>query len=881
MARGRKRIWAWLLMIAMVITLVPNIGVYKAEASENYKTWAQYDSRWGYIQLGDSNVATYGCCATAVLKLGIQAGLKNPDNYNVGTFVNEGKTNGSFSSGGGIVWSAAGGTVGLTYFYYGLTVNGQDQRYYLSENTSKVLGWLKEGYHIVLWVPSPIGTSSGHYVAIDEYNSSINNEIWIMDNEYNGPMSTKYSYFYGTISYLGGTSRYTNPDSTAPEVSGVYAHGITNKGFTIDANVTDNVGVMRVWACIWPDNTTWENGKEILATSVGGNKYSITVNIADFDDYQGLYHVDYYAADSVWNTGYSLGTTVGPLDAKPPQIDYIVADNSIYNTLTIEANVTDIYGINRVDLVIGPSYLPESSWYHYRALSSDGIQYSYSINSNEFSNYSGEYAFKMYAYSKSGAWTCSDMRTTQMRQFMETSYGTIGEHRYELYANQVTWNDARKYADRLGGHLVTITSDEENSIVSSLVKNTSDDCDYYWIGATDEDAEGNFQWITGEPFTYTNYKEGEPNGLSSDEDYLMIYKSLLQWNDARNEVPSGYIVEYDSPTCETHQWDEGTVTFEPTCVKEGVRIYTCEVCGETKQETIPANGHIELIDNEVKATCTKGGKTEGSHCSVCGEVIKAQEEVPANGHTKVVDVAVNATCTEIGKTEGSHCSTCGKIMNSQKEIPALGHSWDTGKVTKAATCTTAGVKIYTCKNCGTTRTETIKATGHKKVTDKAVAATYTKTGKTAGSHCSVCGKVIVAQKTVPKLVKNGLFKESGKTYYYFKGVKQKGWQKVDKVWHYFDKKSGAMKTGWMKDGKKWYYFDKKSGTMKTGWMRDGKKWYYFDKKSGTMKTGWMKDGKKWYYFSPKATDLGQMVTGKLKIGKKIYKFNTKGVCLNP
>ncbi len=69
----------------------------------------------------------------------------------------------------------------------------------------------------------------------------------------------------------------------------------------------------------------------------------------------------------------------------------------------------------------------------------------------------------------------------------------------------------------------------------------------------------------------------------------------------------------------------------------------------------------------------------------------------------------------------------------------------------AATCTTEGLTEGShCAVCGKVivAQETIPATDHKSVTDKAVAATYTKTGKTEGSHCSVCHKVIKAQKTV-------------------------------------------------------------------------------------------------------------------------------------
>ena len=84
-------------------------------------------------------------------------------------------------------------------------------------------------------------------------------------------------------------------------------------------------------------------------------------------------------------------------------------------------------------------------------------------------------------------------------------------------------------------------------------------------------------------------------------------------------------------------------------------------------------------------------------------------------------------------------------------MAALGHSWDGGKITKAATCTAAGTKTYTCTRCKKTRTETIVATGHKVVKDAAVAATCETTGKTEGSHCSVCGTVLKAQTTVAAL----------------------------------------------------------------------------------------------------------------------------------
>ena len=114
-----------------------------------------------------------------------------------------------------------------------------------------------------------------------------------------------------------------------------------------------------------------------------------------------------------------------------------------------------------------------------------------------------------------------------------------------------------------------------------------------------------------------------------------------------------------------------------------------------------------MIDKAVVATCETDGKTEGSHCAVCNKVLQKQEIIPAKGHTAVIDKAIAATCETDGKTEGSHCSTCGKVLKEQKIIPATGHSFDNVEIKRPATQYTEGLKVYTCSNCGATRTEVI------------------------------------------------------------------------------------------------------------------------------------------------------------------------------
>ena len=144
---------------------------------------------------------------------------------------------------------------------------------------------------------------------------------------------------------------------------------------------------------------------------------------------------------------------------------------------------------------------------------------------------------------------------------------------------------------------------------------------------------------------------------------------------------------FDQILC-SHEYDDGNVTEEATCTEKGTWTYTCLACGKEKTEVIAPLGHTAVTDAAVAATCMTDGKTEGSHCSVCNEVITAQETIPAKGHTEVTDAAVAATCTTSGKTAGKHCSVCNEVITAQEIIPATGHMDSNGDLS----CDTCGIK---------------------------------------------------------------------------------------------------------------------------------------------------------------------------------------------
>ena len=240
-----------------------------------------------------------------------------------------------------------------------------------------------------------------------------------------------------------------------------------------------------------------------------------------------------------------------------------------------------------------------------------------------------------------------------------------------------------------------------------------------------------------------------------------------------------------------HIWDNGKVTTKPSCITPGVKTYTCTVCQETKTEEIPATGHLHTeIRNKAEATCTKEGYTGDTYCTDCGEKLsdgkilpkkdhdyeikeykdasctedgytisickncgeKQKKTIPATGHLHTeIRNKKKATCKEEGYTGDTYCKDCGEKLSDGKTIAkTTEHTWDAGKVTKAATCTEKGVKLYTCTVCDKVKTEEIPATGHQhtEVRNK-TEATCTKEGYTGDTYCKDCGLTLDIGEEIP------------------------------------------------------------------------------------------------------------------------------------
>ena len=116
---------------------------------------------------------------------------------------------------------------------------------------------------------------------------------------------------------------------------------------------------------------------------------------------------------------------------------------------------------------------------------------------------------------------------------------TYNNHKY-LLSNELSWEDAQAQAESLGGNLVAIDDAAEQEWLIQTFGQT----ERFWIGLSDRDEEGNFEWVNGQTTTYRNWKPGQPSNfqfygaLPEGEDYALMNwdrDGSGRWNDAPND----------------------------------------------------------------------------------------------------------------------------------------------------------------------------------------------------------------------------------------------------------------------------------------------------------------------------------------------------------
>lgn len=460
--------------------------------------------------------------------------------------ITENSTKGTLWSDGG-VWNS--------YNYSGISVKNEAISGDKVNRCIQLLAEHPEGIVLHIFINS----STTHAVLLTDYTNGTFYCADPLGSRPSGRIPLSQAYlFNGSVDRARSFWYVTSPDvsltpndTEAPVISNVQVVYKSKDNYVITCNVADNVAVREIQCEVWHESQSWEKSKWFSGT-LNGNTATININISDMGNLEGNYITHLYAYDTSNNHSDTYAENAY-IDLTPPQVQNVrIADVDSTGYTVICDVVDDFSGIDRVQF---PTWTEKNqqddlfeNWEGNPAASGNrnNNTFSYRVEDKDHNYERGKYYTDIYAYDSYG--NCSEcvgevIYLKNIENYVASL--TYNNHTYYLYDDLLSWHDAKIQCEKSGGHLATITSQGEQEAMQNLLR--SGKRGGYFIGGYDStNNNGAYKWVTGEPFSYSNWIQGEPN----NEHYLEICTGSGLWKDndptGFGLMDVGYILEKDT-----------------------------------------------------------------------------------------------------------------------------------------------------------------------------------------------------------------------------------------------------------------------------------------------------------------------------------------------
>ncbi|WP_026516105.1 C-type lectin domain-containing protein [Butyrivibrio sp. MC2021] len=451
---------------------------------------------------------------------------------------------------------------------------------------------LKYNSHWVVYC----GNSGGGPICYEANSGGTNIIRYGIKTLKNGNTTTYIWRNYNYAAALAETNK-APADTKAPEIHDIQIGNITADGFDVSCVVTDETSVAKVqlesWHCmtLTEDETPTrkEENKKMMESNSG--RYTYHVSREACGGRYGRYQTYIYATDQAGNASevfagvtmlgtyadrfkdafFIIITGVCPVGftysvgfSSFPDTDFGIIANNSFKVWSEKAGRDYVFDD---ELAIANIVAQTGGM---RAGGSGDITYYTSYLNFGVSDKAYGYADGIYHLEYSAMFTDGSVlnleKTVELKCTGEPAKEmTWNGHTYKLFFDNMSWEEAEFECERLGGHLVTITSEEEFNALTDkengLVNNISSGGiisgafrDYYYTGGGIDPVSGKVSWITGEESDFTAWENGG-EGIGSDDHILMLKDSIpsasykygiWKWsNVSANAHKCGYICEID------------------------------------------------------------------------------------------------------------------------------------------------------------------------------------------------------------------------------------------------------------------------------------------------------------------------------------------------
>lgn len=335
--------------------------------------------------------------------------------------------------------------------------------------------------------------------------------------------------------------------------------------------------------------------------------------------------------------------TFSQVSLKGYRVTCNVSDNVAVQTVKFPSwtTKTDENGKNQDDLI-----------WHVGKI--DGNQASFYVKSSDHKNETGTYITHIYAYDVAGKETSLNAGTVTLTDTpSEKASTTYNGNKYTVYNSGKNWGDAKTWCEANGGHLVTISDEQEWNVVKNLLKKYNGvEC---WLGA--EKTNETWKWVDNTQFEYNDWGKNQPDNSGGTEKYLGTwgggYINSYYWNDfsyAPDDV-GGFVCEFEKSqddtqpiTTKPNETSPTTNTskeLEPTGATEPATVVTEPPAEKVEPTTAPPADTVKK-PNPVKVTAkTKSVKVKALKAKK--QTVKPLTIKNAKGAVTVVKVKKGTT----------------------------------------------------------------------------------------------------------------------------------------------------------------------------------------------------------------------------------------------